>query len=207
MDVDPSNEAFVLSLLEGYGADEVEAMETEPASRTEDWRAKYLAWIDRGELPSDWTEARRIARKAKSLTIIDGELYKRAASSVLQRCIPIPHSHELIRDIHAGMCGHHAAPCTLVGNAFRQGFYWPTAVADANEVVRTCEGCQFYARKTDLPAHALQTIPVTWPFAVWGLDIVRPLRKAPRGYTHLLVAVDKFSKWIEARPITNLREG
>jgi transposase InsO family protein len=30
------------------------------------------------------------------------------------------------------------------------------------------------------------------------------LRKASEGYTHLLVAVDKFSKWIEARPITNL---
>jgi transposase InsO family protein len=38
-----------------------------------------------------------------------------------------------------------------------------------------------------------------------GLDIIGPLRKAPGGYTHLLVAVDKFSKWIEARPITNLR--
>jgi transposase InsO family protein len=96
------------------------------------------------------------------------------------------------------VCGHHAAPRTLVGNAFRQGFYWPTAVADANEIVRTCEGCQFYARKTNLPAHAFQTIPVTWPFAVWGLDIVK-------GYTHMLVAIDKFSKWIEVRPITNLR--
>jgi hypothetical protein len=31
------------------------------------------------------------------------------------------------------------------------------------------------------------------------------LRKAPRGYTHLLVAIDKFSKWVEVRPITNLR--
>jgi transposase InsO family protein len=40
---------------------------------------------------------------------------------------------------------------------------------------------------------------------VWGLDIVGPLRKAPGDYTHLLVVVDKFSKWIEARPITNLR--
>jgi transposase InsO family protein len=37
------------------------------------------------------------------------------------------------------------------------------------------------------------------------LDIVGPLRKAPRGYTHLLVAIDKFSKWVEVRPITNLR--
>jgi ribonuclease HI len=36
MDVDPSNEAFVLSLLEGYGTDEAEAMDTEPAPRVED---------------------------------------------------------------------------------------------------------------------------------------------------------------------------
>jgi hypothetical protein len=53
MDEDPSNEAFVLSLLEGYDADEAEAMDTEPAPRAEDWRAKYLAWMDREELPSD----------------------------------------------------------------------------------------------------------------------------------------------------------
>jgi transposase InsO family protein len=31
------------------------------------------------------------------------------------------------------------------------------------------------------------------------------LRQAPEGFTHLLVAVDKFSKWIEARPIVNVR--
>jgi hypothetical protein len=37
-------------------------------------------------------------------------------------------------------------------------------------------------------------ILVTWPFTVWGLDIAGPLRKAPGGYTHLLVAIDKFSK-------------
>jgi transposase InsO family protein len=92
-----------------------------------------------------------------------------------------------------------------VATTRRQGFCWPIAVADANEVVRTCEGCQFYTRKSNLPAHTLQTIPVTWSFAVWGLDIVEPWQKAPGGYTHLLVAMDKFSKWIEARPITNLK--
>jgi hypothetical protein len=31
MDEDPSNEAYVLSLLKGYGGDEAEAMEIEPA--------------------------------------------------------------------------------------------------------------------------------------------------------------------------------
>jgi hypothetical protein len=75
MDEDPSNEAFVLSLLEGYDADEADAMDTEPAPRAEDWQDKYLAWMDRGELSSDRSEARRIARMAKSFTLIDGELY------------------------------------------------------------------------------------------------------------------------------------
>jgi transposase InsO family protein len=204
MDEDPSNEAYVLSLLKGYDADEAEAMDTEPAPSGRDWRNKYIACMDRGELPSDRSKARHIARMAKSFTLVDSELYKRAASGVLQRCVPIPQGRQLLQDIHAGVCGHHAAPRTLVGNTFRQGFYWSTAVADASEIVRTCEGCQFYARKTNLPAHVLQTIPVTWPFAVWGLDIVGPLRKAPGGYTHLLVAIDKFSKWVEVRPITNL---
>jgi hypothetical protein len=90
MDEDPSNEAFVLSLLEGYGVDEAEAMDTEPVPHAEDWRDKYIAWMDRGELPPDRSEARRIARKAKSFTLVDGELYKRAASGVLQRRVPIP---------------------------------------------------------------------------------------------------------------------
>jgi transposase InsO family protein len=40
---------------------------------------------------------------------------------------------------------------------------------------------------------------------VWGLDLVGPLQKAPEGFTHLLVAIDKFSKWIEVRPLNSIR--
>jgi transposase InsO family protein len=78
-------------------------------------------------------------------------------------------------------------------------------MADATRIVCTCQGCQFYAKQTHLPAQALQTIPITWSFAVWGLDLVGPLQKAPGGYTHLLVAIDKFSKWIEVRPLNSIR--
>jgi hypothetical protein len=81
---DPSNEVYVLSLLDGYGADEAEAMDIEPATSEVDWRDKYIAWMDRGELPADRFEARRIARIAKSFTLVDDELYKRAASGILQ---------------------------------------------------------------------------------------------------------------------------
>jgi hypothetical protein len=90
MDEDPSNEAYVLSLLEGYDADEAEAMDIEPAPNEGYWRVKYIAWMDRGELPSDRSEARRIVRMAKTFALVDGELFKHAAPGILQRCVPIP---------------------------------------------------------------------------------------------------------------------
>ena len=71
--------------------------------------------------------------------------------------------------------------------------------------MRTYEGCQYYARQTHLLAQTLQTIPIKWPFMVCGLDLVGPLKRAPRGYTHLLVTIDKFTKWIEARPISEIK--
>ena len=107
------------------------------------------------------------------------------------KCIPIAQVKELLLEIHAGICGHHTVPRSLIGKAFRQGFYWPTALRNAEEIVRACKGCQFYAKQTHLPAQALQTIPIIWPFVVWGLDMVGPLKKAPGGFTRLLVAIDK----------------
>ena len=35
--------------------------------------------------------------------------------------------------------------------------------------------------------------------------MAEPLRKGPGGFTYLLVAVDKFTKWIEGKPITSIR--
>ena len=78
------------------------------------------------------------------------------------------------------------------------------ALRNAEEIIRTCKGCQFYAKQTNLPAQALSTIPITWPYAVWGLDMVGPLKKVPGGFSHLLVAIDMFTKWIEAKLITTI---
>jgi transposase InsO family protein len=171
------------------------------------WQTPYLEYLLRGELSLDKAEARRLARRAKSFVLLgdDKDLYHSSPSGILQQCISVVEGQELLQEIHSGACGHHAAPRALVGNNFRQGFYWPTAVADATRIVRSCQGCQFYARQTHLPAQALQTILITWSFSVWGLDLVGPLQKAPGGFSHLLVAIDKFSKWIEVRPLTSIR--
>jgi len=53
----------------------------------------------------------------------------------------------------------------------------------------------------------LIVLSINTPKPTRGLDAlsVGPLQKAPGGFTHLLVAVDKFSKWIEARPIGKIK--
>ena len=96
-----------------------------------DWRVLYLDYLLHDMLSMDKTEARRLAHRAKSFVLVEDELYKRSHTRILQRCIPIEQGKRLLSDIHGGICGHHAMPRTLARNAFRQGFYWPTAVANA----------------------------------------------------------------------------
>jgi hypothetical protein len=74
----------------------------------------------------------------------------------------------LLAKIHGGECGRHSSSRTLVGKAFRHGFYWPTTLQDAAEMVKSCKACQFHAKQTHTPAQAQQMIPPSWPFAVWG---------------------------------------
>ena len=126
-----------------------------------DWRVPLLAYILKEVLPPERTEARRIARCAKTFVALGDELYKRSPSGVLMKCILTSQGRDLLLEVHAGIYEHHVAPRSLVGKAFRQGFYWPTALRDAEEVIRRCEGCQFYAWQTHLSAQELQTIPIT----------------------------------------------
>jgi hypothetical protein len=110
----------------------------------------------------------------------------------------------LLAEIHGGECGSHSSSRTLVGKAFRHGFYWPTALQDAAELVRSCKACQFHAKQIHTPAQVLQMIPPSWPFAVWGLDILGPFPRAVGGYRYLYVTIDKFTKWPEATPVVNI---
>lgn len=167
------------------------------------WTHPYLAYLVREELPEDPTKARHIMRRAKAFTVISGELYKRSISGILQRCIAPKDGKSILLDIHGGICGHHASSRVLITKALRAGFYWPTAMQDAKELVSRCDACQSFATKPHAPTAELNTIPLAWPFTQWGHDMVGKLQKSsPGGHVYLLVAVDKFTKWIEAMPVT-----
>jgi hypothetical protein len=74
---------------------------------------------------------------------------------VLLRCVTSEEARELLLDIHGGICAHYVGLHTLMGNTFRHGFYWPTTLVDARDLVKTCKGCQYYAKQSHLPAQAL----------------------------------------------------
>ena len=145
-----------------------------------DWRTSFIRYISDGSGFQDKTENERLIRRSKNYILVDGKLMRKNASSeVLLKCISQDDGIKLLDDIHVGSCGNHAASRTLVGKAFRAGLYWPTTVADVEKLVRHCEGCQFFAKRTHVPAHEIQTIPSSWPFACWGLDMIGPFKPAP----------------------------
>src|SRR5664279_5454073 len=169
------------------------------------WITELRNYKEKGTLPEDDAEAERLARQATLYCWKDNELYRKRPNGVALRCVSTEEGRELLTDIHQGDCGHHSSALTLAGKAFRSGFYWPTTLQDATELVRTCEACQFHAKQIHQPAQELQTIPLSWPFAVWGLDILGPFPRALGGYRYLYVAIDKFTKWAEVEPVRSIR--
>jgi hypothetical protein len=86
-------------------------------------------------LSQDKNEAEWISRRSKLYIMIEAELYKKSPSRILQRCVSLEEGRQLLQDIHSGICENHAAARTIVGKAYRQGFFWHTAVSDAEKVV------------------------------------------------------------------------
>jgi hypothetical protein len=77
------------------------------------------------------------------------------------KCIPRDEGKDILEEIHKGVCGNHASSRTLVSKDFQQAFYWTTALTNAEELVRKCQGCQFFAKQQHVPAYKLATIPPT----------------------------------------------
>jgi hypothetical protein len=150
-------------------------------------------------------EAARVMRRSKGFVIVDNKLYRRGTrSGVLIKCVTREDGYDILREIHEGVCGNHAASRTLVGKAYRTGFWWPSAVSDAEDLVRRCQNCQFFGKQSHIPAHNLITIPPSCPFACWSFDMIGPFTTTLGGFTHVLVAIDKFTKWIEYKRIAKL---
>ncbi|GKB82835.1 reverse transcriptase domain-containing protein [Tanacetum coccineum] len=76
-------------------------------------------------------------------------------------------------------CSMYAGTRSVVAKAILTGYYWPTMHADARKMIRECQDCQ-------------------------GIDIAGPFSEGPCKVKFLIVAIDYFTKWIKAKPITTM---
>jgi hypothetical protein len=169
-----------------------------------DWMSPIKAYQDNQPISDDNTEIERIAHKSRMYHLIDGVLYKQGANGMMMKYISKDEGIQLLREIHSGVCGAHSSWCSIVEKAFRHGFYWPTAKDDAMEIVTKCKECQFFQKQTTKHINPLRPIDLSWHFAVWRIDIVDVLPRAPGGFRFLFVDIDTFTKWMKATPVVNI---
>ncbi|XP_023746717.1 uncharacterized protein LOC111894856 [Lactuca sativa] len=189
----------LVEVLRERSIDEQQVNILTPAGPT--WMTPLWEYLQRGVLPDDHDEARKIRIKAPSYAMVNGELYKKGFTSPWLKCVDQAKGGEILQEAHSGQVGAHEGAKALTGKVLRMGVYWPTIQQDAIEVTRKCGECQSYAPVQANPSDPLSNISSPWPFYQWGIDIEGPFLEAPRKLKYMVVAVDYFTKWIEAEPL------
>ncbi|RDX65118.1 Pol polyprotein, partial [Mucuna pruriens] len=70
---------------------------------------------------------------------------------------------------------------------------------DCSRHVKRCMKCQVYTDNIHVAPFTLHNLTSLWPFSMWGLDILGPIEpKGSNGHRFILVAIDYFTKWVEA---------
>jgi hypothetical protein len=149
-------------------------------------------------------EEKRLKQRARVYAAINGELYKSGVTEPWLRCITSKKGVELLKEIHRGFCGAHIGTRAVAAKAIKQGFNWPTINIDVKKLVRECEACQKIANQQNLPYIPVHLIPPSWPLQRWRMDIVGPLPTAQGNCKFISVAVDYFTKWVEAKGLANI---
>ena len=148
-----------------------------------------------------------IKRKAPRYWVSnEGLLYRRSFSGPYLLCVHPEKVRDFLFKIHEGICGSHTGERSLSHRAISQGYWWPYMQADALKYVRECDKCQRFAPMIHQPTKELNPLSSPWLFAEWGLHIVGPLPRAPGNKRFLIVATDYFTKWVEAEPLSNIRD-
>jgi len=163
------------------------------------WMEPFIKYLEEGVTPAN--EEKGWIRKAARYTLIGGKLFRRGFSKPLLKYITREKADYVIQEIHQGICDYHSRPKTMAARILRAGYYWPTMEKDCTTYVKKCVQCQKHEPITHMHQEELHHVSSPWPFSKWGMDIIGPFAPGKGQVKFLLVAVDYFSKWIEAEPL------
>jgi hypothetical protein len=159
-----------------------------------------VRYLGDGEIRGDADEwRRRLLETAKRTFELEGTLLYRKTkeghklvipSNKLSQILALSHNHPL--------AGHVGADNTLF--RLQQHHWWPGMSEDIKTYVRNCDTCQ--KRKKDKDQSEAASAKITPdPFYHIGIDIMGPLPRTLTGKRYIVLAIDFFTKWIEAEAI------
>ncbi|XP_071700350.1 uncharacterized protein [Rutidosis leptorrhynchoides] len=168
------------------------------------WMTPIIAFLRDGTSPADSSDAKKVRTKAPLYALEGDVLYRRNYLGPHLRCVGPKEAEEVIREVHEGACALHSGHRSIVSKIMRLGYYWPTMYADTARIVKQCESCQIHAPISRAPAHPMIPVSSPWPFCKWAIDIVGPFPKGQGNVKFLIVAIDYFTKWVEAKPLATI---
>ncbi|VFQ94652.1 unnamed protein product [Cuscuta campestris] len=168
------------------------------------WMYDLMEYLTDGSLPEHDDRARKVKLRAPRFQILDGKLYKRAFGGPLLRCLTIREAERVIAEVHEGVCAAHQMSRTLSQRIILLGYYWPTIVQDCERYVQKCRTCQVFYKYPGRPATYYHPVSNVIPFARFGVDIIGAFPVAQGGKKFVIVAIDYFTKWIEAEALASI---
>ncbi|KAI5418640.1 hypothetical protein KIW84_043028 [Lathyrus oleraceus] len=156
--------------------------------------------------PGASVKDRKTLRRLSGSFYLNGDvLYKRNFDMVLLRCVDRHEADLLMTKVHEGSFGTHSNGHVMARKMLRAGYYWLTMESDCCKYVKKCHKCQIYADKIHIPLTLHNVISSPWPFSMWGIDMIGMIEpKASNGHRFILVAIDYFTKWVEAALYANV---
>ena len=87
----------------------------------------------------------------------------------------------------------------LARKIMRIDYFWLTMEIDCCQFVQRCPECQIHGDRIHVLPSKLHALTSPWPFSVWGINIIGTISlKSSSGHEFILVAIDYFTKWVEA---------
>jgi len=199
-----TQETLRTSRVRARPAEEVKTMQVCAIHEPDTWITPYQHYMADGVLPMDSTEARKIKKSSSKFILINGELYRFGFTHPLLVCVHGERCTRIMAELHEGICGSHIGGRALATRIVRAGYYWPTMREDCKRYAQRCKQCQQHADWHKAPPEELKSIYSPWPFHTWGIDILGPFPLGIRQMKYLVVAIEYFTKWIEAEPVAQI---
>nr|XP_004234904.1 uncharacterized protein K02A2.6-like [Solanum lycopersicum] len=165
------------------------------------WYFDIKKYLEFGTYPEDVTsnQKKSISRVALNFFLSGEVLYRMTPYLGLLRYVDVVEDVKLIEQIHVGVCGTHMHGLTLARKILRAVYLWMTMENDCCKFVKKCHKCQVHDDLIRVPPYELNVMSSPWPFVAWDMDDVGPIEPTiSKGHRFILVAIDYFTKWVEA---------